>query len=388
VTTLVSSDTSTIYGEPITFTARVVARPPATGVPGGTVAFRDGSITLATVPLEDGVATFTTSTLRAGLPALKAVYSGDAEFTTSTGSVTQAVKTATTTATLGVSPNLSRIKRPVTLTAVVATSPPVPVAPAGTVRFYEIYGGDDYLLIGTSPLVGGVASVTTSALPPGHRRLVVRYVPASGFGTSRSVVVTVAIEGGTVTSVVASPSQSKIGQPVTLRSTVAATAPGGGTPAGIVTFKRGSVSLGSASLTDGVATFTTTLPSVGSHTITASYGGSQDFAPSRSIGIKAQVAKGATLTMLTSSATSRPRWQPVTFTAIVTTVAPAEGVPAGIVKFRDGATTIASVSLVNGRAAFTTSSLAVGTRTISAIYAGSSRNLTSTSPPLAQQITP
>jgi hypothetical protein len=384
VTALASSDPATLFGEPVTLTATVTPKPPASGAPAGTIAFRDGSTTLGTVPLVGGTATLTVATLRAARHVLTAVYSGDADFNGSvSGAFSQQVKAASTATTLTASPNPSRIKRPVTLSVAVATAPPVPIAPAGTVTFY-----DGSHLLGSVGLVGGLGSLTTSALPPGYRRLVARYSPAAGFLSSASAVVTAAIEGGTATTLSASPSQPRMGQPVTVKATVAPTAPGGGTPTGLVTFKRGSVSLGSAPVTGGVAQVITTPPGVGTYAITASYGGDSGFAASVAEKLRVQVAKGATTTTLTSSSSSVPHGQPVTFTAVVTAVAPAAGVPASTVKFRDGSTTLATVSLVNGRATFRTSALAVGTRTISAVYSGSSNYLASTSLSLPQQITP
>ena len=58
--------------------------------------------------------------------------------------------------------------------------------------------------------------------------------------------------------------------------------------------------------------------------------------------------------------------KPVTFTA---TVVPAAGHVTGSVTFKDGATTLGTVVVdASGMAALTTSSLSVGTHTISASY--------------------
>ena len=51
------------------------------------------------------------------------------------------------------------------------------------------------------------------------------------------------------------------------------TAPGAGSPTGTVTFLDGSTSLGTGTVTGGVATFTTSSLAIGAHVITASYGG-------------------------------------------------------------------------------------------------------------------
>jgi hypothetical protein len=68
-----------------------------------------------------------------------------------------------------------------------------------------------------------------------------------------------------------------VGQSVTFTDTVSASS---GTPAGKVVFKDGTTTLGTVTLTNGVATFVTSSLTAGRHKITARYGGSQHFNPS------------------------------------------------------------------------------------------------------------
>ncbi len=78
----------------------------------------------------------------------------------------------------------------------------------------------------------------------------------------------------------------------------------------------------------------------------------------------------ATTTSLASSSTHVSLGQPITFTA---TVAPrsGSGVPTGTVTFSDSATQIGNLSLnSSGSAAFDTSSLAIGSHSINAVYSG------------------
>ncbi|WP_456791499.1 IPT/TIG domain-containing protein [Bradyrhizobium sp. USDA 4506] len=72
---------------------------------------------------------------------------------------------------------------------------------------------------------------------------------------------------------------SSYGQPVTLTATVTGS---GGTPAGTVVFKDAGAVIGSATLSAGIASFATTTLAVGTHSITASYGGNTVFAASTS----------------------------------------------------------------------------------------------------------
>ena len=60
--------------------------------------------------------------------------------------------------------------------------------------------------------------------------------------------------------------------------------------------------------------------------------------------------------------------------------------PTGTVTFDDGSTVLGTVALTNGTASFTTSSLAVGTHSIKAVYAGDTNFKSSTSAVLKQVV--
>ncbi|MFE2407515.1 Ig-like domain-containing protein [Kitasatospora sp. NPDC059408] len=76
--TAVSADTATpLFGHPVTVTASVAAADPATPTPTGTVTFSDGTVPLATVPLTDGRASFTTAAFQPGSHPVTATYGGD-----------------------------------------------------------------------------------------------------------------------------------------------------------------------------------------------------------------------------------------------------------------------------------------------------------------------
>jgi hypothetical protein len=90
----------------------------------------------------------------------------------------------------------------------------------------------------------------------------------------------------------------------------------------------------------------------------------------------------ATTTSLSASSTQATSGQAITFTAAV---APKSGsdVPTGTVAFSDGATQLGTVSLNSAAAAaFDTSSLAIGSHSISAVYSGDANFAASTSTPV------
>jgi hypothetical protein len=90
-TTSVSASSSSVTpGQGVTLTAQVVSA--TTGTPTGSMAFYDGTSLLGTVSLTAGTATISTTSLTAGATnVLKAVYSGDNNFTTSMSSTSVSV---------------------------------------------------------------------------------------------------------------------------------------------------------------------------------------------------------------------------------------------------------------------------------------------------------
>src|SRR5439155_25865878 len=95
-----SSPNPSAFGQAVTVTGTVSAAAPGAGTPTGTLQFKDGGSNLgAAVPLTNGVATATVSTLTPGPHTITADYSGDTNFTLSTGTLSggQQVNPAATT---------------------------------------------------------------------------------------------------------------------------------------------------------------------------------------------------------------------------------------------------------------------------------------------------
>ena len=99
------------------------------------------------------------------------------------------------------------------------------------------------------------------------------------------------IKSDTQTTLTASASPSTPGQAVTFRATVSATAPGAGTPTGTVAFKIDGNPAGTASLSGGAATITTSSLALGSHAVVATYNGDTRFNGSTSTTLTQPVAQ-------------------------------------------------------------------------------------------------
>ncbi len=388
-TTALSSNLSTsVYGQLVRFTAKVGASTPGNGTPTGSVVFYDGTTVLGTATLSGGKATLKTRAVFVGSQPITAVYQGDSTFAQSTSPVlTQTVSQDATATKLSSSAATAVYGEPVTFTATVKANSPGSGTPTGSATFYD---GTTELGSGTLNS-SGVATYTTTPFQlsvGGGQSITAVYSGDPDFTSSTSSAVSQTVnEDATTTSVVSLTGPSVYGQPVTFTATVAASAPGSGTPTGTVTFSRGSTVVGTATLSGGSASFTTTTAlAVGSDTIKAAYAGDGVNFKASSGKVTQTVAAASTTTAVVSSTNGQSVYgQSVTFTATVTANAPGSGTPTGSVTFTYG-TTSHSVTLSSGTASYTYSStaLATGSDSITVTYngstdfAGSSTSITQT----------
>ncbi len=383
-TTVTSSASPSAFGQAVTFTATVAPIAPGAGSPTGTVEFFDGLADLGPGTISGGVATLTTSALAVASHSITGVYSGDGSFTGSTSPIlTQVVSQATTTTAVTSSASPAAFGESVTFTATVSPTAPGAGTPTGSVDFFD--GATD---LGVGVISGGVATFATSILDVGSHSITARYNGDSSFiGSTSAALTQVVSQATTTTTVTSSPSPSVFGQSVTLTATVAAALPGAGTPTGSVEFFDGATDLGSGALTSGVATLSTSALAVGaSHSITAEYSGDLDFAGSTSPASIETVGQAATTASVASSIIPSLFGQPVTFTAIVAATPPGAGTPTGTVDFLDGAIIIGTSSLNDGAATFTTSALGATSHAITVVYAGDASFTGSTSTVLTQVV--
>jgi YVTN family beta-propeller protein len=267
---------------------------------------------------------------------------------------------ALTTTALVSSSNPSTYGDSVTFTATVASSGNG--TPNGNVSFKA---GNASL--GVVNLVGGSASLTTSALNAGSHTITAHYFGSTRYAASSSALTQTVNKAATTTIITnASPDPSTYGQPVTFTATVSTSA---GSAGGKVVFKRAAIVLGGGTLSGGAVSYTTTatqLPA-GTEAITAVYNGDANHAASTSVAYMQTVNKAATTTVVVTSGSPSTSGSPVTFTA---TVGSSVSAAPGGVTFKDGSTLLGTVALSGGTAIFTTSGLAVGTHTIHAHYNG------------------
>jgi len=392
--TVASSPNPSIYGTPVTFTVTVpnVGTTPATGtvniaiVPQGQATpVYNLTATLAGSP---GAGTANISTLPVGTYTATANYLGDKNYGASAGTlaIPQAVNQVQTTTALKAKPNPGLAGSPVAITATVTPAQGT-VTPTGTVTFTATLNGVNVPLTGAANVAMANGSATIGpSLGPGTYIITAAYSGDTDDSAGTPATYSLAIsQATTVTTVTAAPSPAVVGATITFTATVTTT-PAGGTPTGTVTFSAagpgGTIALGPGTLAAGSATVTSSTLTGGTYTITASYGGDTNNAPSS--GTTSETVGLIPTTTDLSSATVNGS---SVLVAIVQNSGLSGPTPTGTVTFTSGATTIGSATLDASGVATLTPNLAAGTYTIVAAYGGDSGHTPSTSTSITITIT-
>lgn len=315
------------------------------------------------------------------------VYSGAPEVGVGDNfTVAAAVTTADSTTT--VFPSAATIDHGdnVTFTATVAPAGGSGTDPTGTVTFFE--NGNS---IGSGPLQSGIATLMTTALPSGSLSITAQYGGDSTYSASTSSPITETVNPplATMTTLMTSNPSVTSGTSVTFTATVAPVASSVLAPTGTVTFSQNGNSLGTFPVQpDGTAQLVTSTLAVGADPITAAYSGDTAFAASTSAVTTETVSTGsaATTTALMTSAPSINSGDSVTLTATVSPAA-AGATPTGTVSFSQDGNALGSAPVASdGTAVLTTSTLPVGSDTVTATYSGDGTYAGSTSPSVDETV--
>lgn len=391
-TTVESSSPTSVFGQPVTFTATVSVQAPGAGSPSGTVTFTNGSTVLGTADVSSatgGVASITTDALTVGQHAIVATYDGDDSFSGSTGSVPQKVNRAQTSVLVESSANPAQTGQNIRFTATVSPVAPGAGVPSGTVRF-TVNGAN---LGGPVELVDGQAqSGPFASLSPGTYKVDVtyggdpRFVGSSGTldqGTGQGVT-----KGDSNTTLSSDAASTAYGEPVTFTAQVTAVAPATGKPSGTIQFWKGQQLLGATSLT-GVsagtseASFAISTLRPGDHLVRAVYVGNFNFNGSTA-STPHNVSGIPTVTGIEATPNPSTYGEDVTLTAVVTAPLDPSAAPGGTVTFTDGPTVLgtADIEVVDGRseATLVVDDFTGGTHAVKATYSGATDYLASASP--------
>lgn len=223
---------------------------------------------------------------------------------------------------------------------------------------------------------GGIASLTTAALPTGSDAIVASYNGDPKDLASSSLQMTQTVDkASTSLAVTSSPPSLTWGQVATVTGKV----PAGAT--GTVSFTIAGITTpipvdgtGSAVLTNQFVG-----APIGSYVISAAYSGDNNYSAS-STTYTESVSQASSTVVLSASPNPSTFGIPVSFTSTTPSGA------TGIVTFKDGAIVIGTAPITGSSAILTTSGLSVGSHYITAVYSGDTNFTGSTSPPFTQLV--
>lgn len=385
---LTASPNPALVGSAVTLTATVSASPVGS-TPTGTVTFTSGGKNLATVPLVNGVVTYSTSFLTAGSNTLGCVYSGDSNYaSTNCQSVVESIASSTTPATLTL------------------TSSGNPTAPYTALNFTaklthnrtNPISNDQVTLVidgatvsqQTTNVQGTVEFLIQSGLAPGqHTVVATSSIQGVYTGATASLTETVNQAPSTSTLTV-TPTTTSAGSAVNLSAAI-----GGSlsdtvdgltlTPTGTVTFSSNGTALSTVTLVNSTATYATSALPVGADSITCTYSGDTNFAASTCNSVPVTLSLVASSLTVTPSADPAPALSAVTFSAaLLGGGTPVSG--ASIVFAVDGVNVATVKTNVQGVATYTAPSLSVGQHAVIATFAGSGNFAGKQSTTLTEQI--
>jgi hypothetical protein len=374
-TTTITSDLPdpSVISQSVTIHYSVAVTSPGSGTPAGSVTVTDGTQN-CTSTVAAGTCSIAFTTI--GTKNLTATYAGDTNFSTSTSvSVSHAVRAATTTAITTDSPDPSVVGEPATINYSVTVTPPGTGTPTGNVTVSD----------GTQSCTGTAAAGTCAITftTAGTKNLTATYAGDTNFITSTSAVEIHVVSAASTTTVINSdsPDPSVVGQAVTINYSVAVVAPGTGTPAGNVTVSDGT---DSCTGTAAAGTCSIIFSSPGEKTLTATYAGNANFNGSTSTTATHTVNKATTTTTITTDAPDPSVVsQAVTINYSVAVTSPGSGTPTGSVTVTDG------TQSCTGTAAAGTCSITfttAGDKSLTATYAGDANFSGSTSTPTTAHI--
>jgi hypothetical protein len=316
----------------------------------------------------------TTRAFGVGTQALTASYFFGDDLPSVGGPVLLDVEPAVSATVVRTSADPSVHGQPVTFTAEVASTGE---APSGTVQF-KVDGADEgapQTLDGT-----GHASIVASDLAVGSHPVSADFTSdnpdvqsSSGnliFGTVFLPQIVKAAD--TATTLASSSNPSEFGAPVTFHASVAVVAPGGGTPTGTVQFQADGVDAGAPVPLDGSgsALFSTSMLTVGSHTITATYA-SDTGNFNGSSGALDQTVDAARTTVVYTGDTTADFDDPATLSARLVRADNGSPIPGEEIAFTMAAESCGATTDASGSASCTvTPSEAAATYSVAASFAG------------------
>jgi len=275
--------------------------------------------------------------------------------------------------------NPSAVGQSVKTTATITTGGPTP---SGTMTFKV-----DGVTKATLSVTQAATTATLTGLTVGTHTIAATYSgDAAHLGATASMSQKISVPTAVALTTTANP--ATFGQGGTITATVTNTVTGQAAATGSVTFFVDGSPRTPVTLVSTKATLNLSALTVGTHTISASYGGDTTHLPSASSSNLSEVVNQATTTLtLSSSAEPSVFGQTGNITATVANVAPGGGTRTGTVTFTVDGTAGAPVTVSGNLATLKLSTLTVGSHTIGATYSGDAGHVGSTASDFTQDVT-
>jgi hypothetical protein len=276
------------YGQSVRIAASVNS---TLGTPTGSVELFVGATSYGARLLVSGNAAFDVPALPPGTHTFQARYLASINYVGSLSApLHQIVERAASTAALTVSPSPSTYGQVVTLT--VRVTSPLGLPPTGSVEFRE--GAAVFATATLSPQGdAAVATLTSTTFAAGTHQISAAYAGSSVLQLSSAPPQSFSVaRSATEITLTTSPNPSRVGEAITLRATVSAVAPGGGTPTGVVEFYAGTTRIGTATPVNGSGTLLVSSLKAGKYQMQARYLMTQNYAASVSPGLLHTVRGG------------------------------------------------------------------------------------------------
>jgi hypothetical protein len=388
-TTAVNPATTTVTsGNSLQVSTTITPTTYLSSLPSGTVTFSVDGTAQGTQNVTQGspsTASITLTGLTAGTHTVEAVYSGDTYYASSTGySATISVSKTTTTLTLLPVTTTPSAGSSLQVTANIVPSTYGTTQPSGTVTITL-----DNAVVATGNVTQGTpSSATVSFTVPsaGQHTLQATYSGDSYYASATAISVPLNVSKSTPTVVVTPATTTPAtGSLLQLTASISPPASGGTSATGTVNFLLdGTTPLGTAGVSAGspsTATLNITVPSIGTHSVTAVYSGDGNYYTATSSPVELYVTKGSTTLTVTPATTSPLGGSTMVITATINTTISGSTVPTGTVSFTLDGGSAGSGTVVGGTTASTTITVPTsGTHTLQASYSGDTNFNSSISP--------
>ena len=329
---------------------------------------------LGTAPLLSGEATLTTPLWNLGPWRINAEYLGDESFAPTatfisgeSGGLDLAL-TVTPLLTLSVNTESPVKGEPVSLTASL-----MPNNQTGTIEFR-----DGNLVIGTSDIASGLATLTAPAPAAGLRSISAVYKADNIYTGTASESLPVKVKQSAWAQLISSRNPAGQGDSVTFHALIS--------PAlstGSVSFYDNGILIGSSAMNldfPGSSLFTTSFTGLGNHTISARYGGDADTGSAAAFGISQTVLSAVTISISSNPPNPTPGQNAIYSVSVNPSSA------TGNIQFFDNDLDIGSAPLIRGTSSIAVTNLAIGVHSVKAVYRGDTTHSGNSSAPLVQTV--